>query len=207
MTRKHGGLGLGLAIVRNIVELHDGTVQATSAGEGKGSEFVVSLRVSRSQAAPPCPDPRQGGAEESPPVPAPLDGLRALVVDDEEDARELVSVALEHAGARVLAVESAAGAFKALEIFRPDILISDIGMPGEDGYTLLGRIRSVNESIPALALTAFAREEDRRRALSAGFHEHMSKPIDPERLLHLVARLTGRDGTARANSGGPATSL
>ncbi len=188
--RKHGGLGLGLAIVRNIVELHEGTVQAASAGEGKGSEFTVNLPVSRTQAAPP------DDVRDAAPGPVPLNGLRALVVEDERDARDLVSVALEHAGARVLAVDSAARAFVAVRTFRPDVVISDIGMPGEDGYALLGRIRAASELVPAVALTAFAGEEDRHRAMSAGFQAHIAKPVDPERLILLVARLTGRDGPA-----------
>jgi len=191
-TRTHGGLGLGLAIVRQVVELHGGTVRAESSGEGQGATFTVSL---------PIPTFQLDGAEghEAPgKVGAPsLEGLRVLVVDDEADARESLTVVLEQCGAVVTAVASAREALGALAHQRPDILVSDIGMPEEDGYSLIEKVRVPEAAqrggrIPAVALTAYAAPEDRRRALAAGYELHVPKPVTPEELVTAVANLSGR---------------
>ncbi len=189
-TRAQGGLGLGLAIVKSLVELHGGTVTAESAGEGYGAAFVVRL-----PAAPPHP------ARPDRPTPALPDGLRAararlsgvrvVVVDDDDDARELVRVLLERAAIVVRAAASAEEALRLVRDLRPDALVSDLGMPGEDGYSLLRRLRALpaaeGGATPALALTAYAGPEDRRRALLAGFSAHLPKPLEPADLLVALA--------------------
>jgi len=189
-TREHGGLGLGLAIVRHLVEIHGGTVHAESEGIGKGSTFIVRLpRVTRlSQEAGPTDRPRAA-------ISRGLEGIHVLVVDDQSDARELVASVLRQGGADVEIAESAADALAQLGRSPHQILISDIGMPGTDGYALIRAVRASSDEfrkIPALALTAYARHEDRQKALSEGFNEHMPKPIEPDLLLRAVAGLTGR---------------
>ena len=190
-TRTHGGLGIGLAIVRQLVELHGGTVRAESPGEGQGATFTVSLPIPTFQL-----DSAEG--HEAPgtvDVPS-LEGLRVLVVDDEADARESLTAVLEQCGAVVTAVASAREALGALAHQRPDILVSDIGMPEEDGYSLIEKVRVLDARhggrIPAVALTAYAAPEDRRRALDAGYELHMPKPVTPEELVTAVANLSGR---------------
>jgi len=193
-TRAHGGLGLGLAIVKHLVELHGGTVTAASAGAKQGAAFQVKLPV----AAVPL---RASGpnAAASTPAGAPiLDGLRILVVDDEPDARTLLVAVLEGRGARVIPVGSAAAALREIERHAPDVLVSDIGMPDQDGYDLIRAVRTVlkqsPKTLPAAALTAFARTEDRTRAMLAGFQSHVAKPVEPEELVIVVATLAGRTG-------------
>ncbi|MDI3283659.1 GAF domain-containing protein [Polyangium sp. 15x6] len=194
-TRKHGGLGLGLAIVRHLVELHGGGVRADSAGEGKGAIFSVLLPLS------PNPDllasldrftPQPAGLEELPS----LEGLRLLLVDDEQDSREMLAAMLQQCGAVVRCVSSAAAALSALDEFRPDVLVSDIGMPGEDGYALIRQIRALKPArwgaLPAVALTAYASAEDRVRVLAAGFQMHVPKPVDAAELAATVASLSPR---------------
>ncbi|HME91068.1 MAG TPA: response regulator [Myxococcaceae bacterium] len=199
-TRSHGGLGLGLAIVRHLIELHGGTVGAESGGEGKGSTFTFRLPI-RTMAF----DPSDRLLSRRGPAQAPsfdglpsLSGLRVLFVDDQLDARELVTELLQVYGAEVIAVESVASALKALQSNSPDVLVSDIGMPREDGYDLIRKVRALGEenggSIPALAVTGFAGVEDNRRALAEGFQKYLAKPIDPAELVSLVAQLAGRAG-------------
>lgn len=202
--RQKGGLGLGLAIVRHLVELHGGTVEASSEGKGKGSRFTVTLPVTAVQryAGPEeqksMGERRAAGSLDCDPV---LTGARVLVVDDEEDSRRLITRILEDCEAQVTAVGSVREAFSAIRSATFDVLISDIGMPVNDGYDLIRELRALPPDrggrIPAIALTAFARNEDRRRALLAGFQVHLPKPVDPAELLAVVASILGRTGVPR----------
>ncbi len=190
-TRIHGGLGLGLAIVKQIVELHGGSVSASSAGPGQGAAFTIELPVP--QGAHP-PMAAQGPARDAALASASLPpGLRVLVVDDEADTRGWIARVLADGGADVRAAASAAEALAALAAFRPQLLLSDIGMPGRDGYALIRDVRALPDaalaSVPALALTAFARAEDSARAIAAGYQLHLGKPVDEARLLAAVASL------------------
>ncbi len=186
IARTSGGLGLGLAIAKHLVDLHGGSIEASSEGEGKGATFRVRLPISEPRRAAAGPGAREGSLPQ-------LEGLRVLTVDDEEDARQLVQVVLEHAGARVRTAASAAEAMAAMKAEVPDVLLSDIGMPGETGYDLIRRVRSLPPSeggnVPAAALTAYARAEDRNKALGAGFMMHVPKPIDPSELISVVGSL------------------
>ncbi|MBO0860256.1 MAG: PAS domain S-box protein [Chloracidobacterium sp.] len=195
-ARRYGGLGLGLSLVKYLVELHGGTIEAGSAGEGQGATFKVTLPVR----AVATPIGEAEGAPCSAKCTGELAGARALVVDDENDARELLKSALRHYGAEVVAVNSAAEAYtmitEAPPRDRPDILVADIGMPYEDGYSLIRRVREWERAhsvyIPAVALTAYGRAEDRMRALKAGFQMHVSKPVDPDELVIVIKSLVSR---------------
>jgi PAS domain S-box-containing protein len=199
-TRSHGGLGLGLAIVRHLVEMHGGIVYASSDGEGRGSTFTVRLPVvALRQSGPEDMDAAEGGSSRSRFEPArSLEGVRILAVDDEADARDLLRIVLEQCGAEVVTASTAAECLAALETWTPDVVVSDIGMPGEDGYALIAKLRAIaperGGSIPAVALTAYARSEDRVRLLSAGFQSHVVKPADPAELVAVVASLAGKAG-------------
>ena len=188
-----GGLGLGLAIVRHIVELHGGTVWAESAGEGQGARFTV--RLPAEPQSPPSSGPSPAGGE--PVATVRLDGIRVLFVDDNADTRELVETMLAARGARVTSCDSTDAALAAFERERPDVLISDIEMPGGDGYQMIRALRlreeHVETRIPAIALTGTTRAEDRIRMLSAGFQLHVPKPIDASELATGVATLTTHD--------------
>jgi signal transduction histidine kinase/ActR/RegA family two-component response regulator len=196
-SRHQGGLGLGLAIVRQIVELHGGTVHAASEGLGKGATFRVALPIAPVLSV--SPDESRGKAAggrlaiEKPPS---LAGVRVLFVDDDADARELITMMLAQDGAEVRTAVSAAEALAVCDEWRPDVLISDIGMPGEDGYMLMKKLREREsergEHIPAIALTAYGRREDCQRALSVGFESYIPKPVEQAELLAAVASLTNR---------------
>ena len=191
-TRRHGGLGLGLAIVRELVELHGGTIRVESRGEGHGAVFTVTLPVRRKDAASTAA--RDGLALDSAAhddvMPA-LDGVRVLVVDDDSSAREMVAVALGHCGARIATVASVDEARHALAENPWDVFLIDIAMPGEDGYALMREIRTRGLRQPAAALTAQVRETDRARAFEAGFNAHIPKPIEAHHLAQAVATLIG----------------
>jgi PAS domain S-box-containing protein len=198
-TREHGGLGLGLAIVHHLVGLHGGSVRAESEGEGKGAAFTVTLPV-------PAVLP-ETKAEALPGAEAPevrLDGVEVLLVEDAADARELIALMLRERGAVVGTASNAAEAMERLRGSMPDVLVSDIGLPGEDGHALLRKVRTWAEAkdqwVPAIALTAYASAEDARRAYRAGFQVHMAKPLEPAALIEAVARLAGR-GDAGARVG------
>ena len=185
-SRRHGGLGLGLAIVRQIVELHGGTVRADSPGLGKGATFTVRLPI---VTAPEDLRSRAGAA--SAPALERLDGLHVLVVEDNADGLEVMSLMIEQAGAKVTGAASVREAFEALESLQPDALVSDIGLPDEDGYGLIKRLRAREAErggfLPAVAMTGFARTEDRARILAAGFQIHVPKPINPAELTAAIA--------------------
>ena len=192
-TRMHSGLGLGLSIVKSLVEAHNGTVRVHSEGEGLGSTFVVTLPVAVWQRSSKAAD--AGGTERAHDVPS-LSGVRVLVIDDDEESRDVVAAHLHGSHADVSTVSSAAEGFALLQREHFDVLLADIGMPGEDGYSLIQRVRALcppgSASIPAAALTALARDEDRERALRAGFQLHLAKPIDASALVAAVAALNTR---------------
>ena len=192
ISRRHGGLGLGLAIVRHLVELHAGSVEAQSLGEGKGAKFIVRLPVREGSLMP-----RMSEAPNSSTVtPSMLMGVRLLVVDDDPGARELISGMLEGFGAQVATAESGQAALSLLFAQRPDVLIADLGMPGMDGYTLIEQVRGLEPDFggltPAVAVTAYASPQDRLRALQAGYQNHVAKPVEAEELAIVIASLAGR---------------
>ncbi len=199
-TRAQGGLGLGLAICRSLVELHGGTIGADSEGPGKGATFTVRLPVTplRTSLAPAASDAATGAAagETSSALPRSLEGVRVLIVDDEPDTRELLLVLLQQCKATARAAGSAAEAMAMLRHEVPDVLVSDVGMPGEDGLTFIRRVRALPPAqggrVPAIALTAYAAPGDRTRAFVAGFDQFVSKPIDSHELIVVIANLVGR---------------
>lgn len=195
--RKFGGLGLGLAIVRHITEMHGGTVRAESAGENQGSTFIVRLPlIVQSDEDGEATDARSKIQIIEPDTELQLNGMLILVVDDEEDTRQLLVQSLTFYGATVITANSAEQAFSEVQAKNPDIMVSDIGMPDEDGYSLIRRVRALpdkqHNSIPAIALTAFTRAQDRMRALTSGYQNHVSKPVEPDELATVIASLTGR---------------
>jgi CheY-like chemotaxis protein len=189
-SRRHGGLGLGLAIVRYLVELHGGTCEAESEGLGRGATFTVTLPLQpASPTAEPCGEPPNVASQPA----ARLDGVRVLLVDDEPDAIDLAATILRAHGAEVLAAASTEEALRIFEQHRPAVVVSDLGMPGRDGFDLLRSIRSLPEAagayVPALALSAYARPEERETAIRAGFDEHVAKPFGSADLVAAVSRI------------------
>jgi PAS domain S-box-containing protein len=205
-TRQHGGLGLGLAIARHLIEIHGGAIQASSAGEGQGATLSVTLPLAGSVAMPNTDAKVATGlnSEELVKPAEALSGLNVLVVDDDEDTLELLRAALTKRGANVSVASSASEALKAINTSRPDVLVSDIAMPGEDGYTLIQKVRALDvvPEIPAIAITAYAKEEDKESVLSAGFQRYLSKPVELGELIETVAEL-GRNGVSYQNPGSP----
>jgi CheY-like chemotaxis protein len=202
-TRTHGGLGLGLSIAKHFVEAHGGTVAAASEGEGKGATFVVRLPLA-AEGGTTDPEPatarRAVNAIECPPS---LTGARVLVVDDEPDTLEMLTVVLGDCDAEVRSAHSADEALAVLDGWRPDVIVSDVAMPGADGYELIRRIRArpreLGGAIPAVALTAYARVENRMTALQAGFQMHVAKPVEPAELVNVVHRLLEFKGTVESS--------
>jgi PAS domain S-box-containing protein len=197
-NRIHGGLGLGLAIVKHLVEMHGGSVYASSMGPDQGARFVVTLPISaiHDQLRTPVPVVTEAGPSIGGPD-APLDGLKVLVVDDDVDACAVLVRILENAGASAFEASEVSMALARLEQVKPDVLVSDIGMPDRDGYELIREVRArgfSHQTLPAIALTALARPEDRRRALLAGYQLHLAKPIDASELIAAIGSLRGRTG-------------
>lgn len=193
-TRTFGGLGLGLAIVRHLVELHGGTVSAESEGVGKGARFSTTFPLLADRTEPVTP---VHIAETTCSDSKTLDGVRVLLVDDEPEARRIIGIVIERTGAEVRSCMSASEAFKNLIEWRPDVILSDVAMPDEDGYSFIRKVRSLPRDkggqTPAAALTAYAREEDRTRAFAAGYQMHISKPISAIQLVTMLAKLAGRE--------------
>jgi CheY-like chemotaxis protein len=210
-TRQHGGLGLGLAIVRHLVEIHGGTVSAASPGENLGASFSLLLPLLRLDQPAPLPaqsEATPGAANEAANQQdenqtsqrISLRGHRVLIVDDDSDAREMLEILLTQYGAEIRASHSSQEALEVLAQWHPDVMVSDIGMPGEDGYSLIEKLRALEQgaggNIPAIALTGYASPADKQRLLSVGYQFHLSKPVDIDQLIQAIARLAG----ARANS-------
>jgi CheY-like chemotaxis protein len=198
-TRRFGGLGLGLAIARHLVELHGGSINVSSPGEGKGSTFTLQIPLMSIPEVKVLKNPAENLDSASTPEPnqnQPLVGMNILVVDDDDDSRDFLTFALTESGAKIYSAESAASAFGAMESFQPNLIISDIGMPQEDGYSFMQRIRQLPEylggQIPAIALTAYAGDSDRQKAILAGFQTHLAKPIMPDELVDAVIQLIGQ---------------
>lgn len=192
-TRRQGGLGLGLAIVRQLVELHGGGVSAASPGKGQGAVFTVSLPLLQPQEASKehSVAAQPAGAARS----LPLSGLRVLAVEDDESTLEALTELLSLRGADVRPAASVKQALESFQDFDPEVLVSDIGMPERDGYDLIRELRASGRdaaALPAVAVTAFASPEDRQRALTAGFQVHLAKPVDPKELTSVIASLAGR---------------
>lgn len=197
ITRSYGGLGLGLSICRDIIALHGGEIHAESAGEGQGARFAVKLPASAGGAPLPGPNTDQRGAPKEDPSQATiLRGVRVLVVDDDDDSRQLVERILEQCGSRVVSASNVQDALLAIRGDPPDVLVSDIGMPVEDGFDLIRQVRALSAAqggqVPAIALTAYTRVQDRKQLLSAGYMSHVPKPVEATELVSVVARLAQR---------------
>lgn len=180
-----GGLGLGLYIVRNVVELHGGSVSAESEGKGKGASFTFSLPLRRLETSPPESEPRVA-SDPSIPISGPLDGVSVLVIDDDPDARELVATILVEKGADVSLAHDAATALALFDARRPDVVVSELRLAAEEENALIRAVRARTERVPALAVSAFAAPRDRDRAFNAGFEGYLSTPLDPQKLLDTI---------------------
>jgi CheY-like chemotaxis protein len=197
-SRRHGGLGLGLSIVRSIVDSHKGSVAVSSDGARHGTTFTVTLPLMAVRLDVANGDHERAARDVAIATgePAALHGLRILAVDDEDDARDLLTLVLEHAGAQVQSAGSVAEAMQALEHEWPDVIVSDLAMPGSDGYELIARVRNLESQrgsrVPVVALTAYASEEDRERVLSAGFRAYLAKPAEPRDLVRTLASLMAK---------------
>lgn len=208
-TRQHSGLGLGLAIVRHLVEMHGGTVSAESEGEGRGATFILRLPLIAARSTGDLPPQRSDQLSSNGVEPVfasrskptgdnlKLSGIRVLIVDDEADAREVLEVILSQFGAEINVATSASQALEMLEAWKPDAIVSDVGMPNEDGYTLIQKVRALEPErgglTPAIALTGYGRPEDRLQLLAAGYQVHLSKPVELIQLVDSIADLTSRD--------------
>jgi PAS domain S-box-containing protein len=195
-SREHGGLGIGLAIVKHLVELHGGSVSAASEGEGKGATFTVELPLAGVPVMAPAPEPPPETAYTLPEPDEDLidfDGLEVLAIDDQPDSRAFLTRVLEERRARVINASSAEEGLFVLKQHKPDIVLCDIGMPGVDGYQFIRTMRETGDHTPALAVTAFARPEDRLRALRAGYQGHITKPVNPAELFATIAVFVGQD--------------
>jgi CheY-like chemotaxis protein len=203
-TRKHGGLGLGLAIVRHLVEMHGGTIQAHSAGSGQGASFTVRIPLTATYSTGPLRTVPSEPKELSITTEWPnLNGLRVLAVDDERDTRDMLKGVLEQYGVDVMTAASAMEALDALTGWKPDLIVCDIGMPEEDGYSLIRKIRKLEPeqggNTPAVALTGYVRVEERMRALAAGFQMFVPKPVEADELASIIANLVGRNGKSNGH--------
>ena len=200
-TRQHGGLGLGLAIARHLVEIHGGTIMAESQGEGKGATFSVRLPSVGSDSVPSKSPSRVEAKKAGYEFNSRLEGIHVLLVEDDLDTLDLLSSALKHQSARVTAVSSAAEALASIRASIPDIVVSDIAMPGVNGYELVEKIQAMevadDRQIPVVAITAYAKEEDRQKALSSGFQSYLAKPIELAELVSAVADGVRKNGTQR----------
>jgi signal transduction histidine kinase/CheY-like chemotaxis protein len=202
ITRKHGGLGLGLSIARQLIELHGGTINVASEGNHAGTTFTLRLPLAEPQARAPQPEPvgachagRRGD----------LTGVKVLLVDDADDTLDVLQQILQHSGATIMAASNAGTALALLERERPDVIVSDIGMPDIDGFELMRRIRrrtaGAGGAIPAIALTAFTRQDDRHKAMQAGFDDYLAKPVEPGSLVAHIAQAVGQRGAAELDAG------
>jgi NO-binding membrane sensor protein with MHYT domain/CheY-like chemotaxis protein len=197
ITRKHGGLGLGLSIARQLVELHGGTIGVASAGNHAGTTFTLRLPLAEPQARTPQPPPEPVAATQAAPQ-GDLAGVKVLLVDDADDTLDVLQQILQHSGATIMAASNAGTALALLEREQPDVIVSDIGMPDVDGFELMRRIRRRTAgdggAIPAIALTAFTRQDDRRKAMQAGFDDYLAKPVEPGSLVAHIAQAVSQRG-------------
>jgi signal transduction histidine kinase/ActR/RegA family two-component response regulator len=203
ITRKHGGLGLGLSIARQLVELHGGTIAVSSAGPHAGTTFTVRLPLAEPEATAKAPQPEPVVSSQAV-AQGDLAGVKVLLVDDADDTLDVLQQILRHSGATIMAASSAGTALALLEREQPDVIVSDIGMPDVDGFELMRRIRrraaSAGGSIPAIALTAFTRQDDRHKAMQAGFNDYLAKPVEPGSLVAHIAQAVGQRGAAETEA-------